>query len=86
VSEASEMKVRRAVSGVRMLRSMCADGGAMCACCDGTPGGSAGLLNSWRKSPPPIFVYLILGSMRLSSFLSSALHAFKSSCRSFAAK
>lgn len=80
------MNVRRAVSGVRMLRSACADAGAICVCCDGTPGGSAGLLKSCLNSPPPMLVYLTLGSMRLTSFLSSALHAFNSRYRSLASK
>ena len=80
------MNVRRIVSGDRMLRRTTPVAGEMCACCDGTPGGSAGLLKSWRNSPPPILVYFILGSILCISFESSAPHDFKSRYRSFASK
>ncbi len=47
------MNLRRMVSGVRMLRSAIPDVCAICACCDGTPGGSAAAVTC-LKSPPPM--------------------------------
>ena len=53
MSALSEMKVRRMVSGLRMLRRWAPVAGEICACCDGTSAGGDGWFTSFRKSPPP---------------------------------
>ena len=41
MSALSEMKVRRMVSGLRMLRRWAPVAGEICACCDATPGSAS---------------------------------------------